>query len=713
MGNYGTFLQDLAMVLCVAAVITVIFRRLKQPVILGYLLAGLILGPHVPFPLFAHEETVKTLAELGVILVMFSIGLAFSFERFARAIPTAGLTSLIAISVMIWLGYMAGQVMGWTPLESLFTGAIVAISSTMIAVKAVAEQSPSEVLSRRVIGVLLAPASVVPISEQKTLLQRQKAFGYTYEELRLVLTPMAHGAHLSLAALVTTSGGLLGFLGLLCVAGYLIVPRLIRLVVGLRSPETLLVTTVGICFAMALLAQKGGYSTALGAFLAGMLVAESGATATIERLIHPLRDMFSAVFFVAVGMLVDPGVLLKHWGAVLLLTTVVIAGQTLGISAGAFLSGRPLKDAIQMGMSLAQIGEFSFIIARIGVDQGAIGGFLYDTTVAVSVITAFATPWLIRASGPLSHFVDSRLPRPLQTFTALYGSWLEELRSEKQAQSLFVRFRRLTGLLALDTFCLAAVIIATSTTVRRWFPQLQPYLVGIPHAWGRGFFICAGLLLTVPFLNGIFQHAKVLGGLLAAAAIPISAPDKVDFGLAPRKVLTVTLQLGVIFAVGLPLLTLTQPFLPMGYSPLVLVLALILLGIVFWKSAVNLQEHVHAGAQMVVEALAHHASKDPGVLLEEVNAMVPGIGAPTTTCINGGNPAIGKSLGKLNLRGLTGASVIAILRGQERILMPSGGEVLKENDQIVLVGTHEAIRKAEELLQQTKASIQPGHSLLG
>ncbi|HET9870228.1 MAG TPA: cation:proton antiporter, partial [bacterium] len=377
------FLQDLAMVLCVAAVTTLLFQRLRQPPVLGYLLAGLILGPHVHLPLYADTDTVRVLANLGVILVMFSIGLTFTIERLVRVLPTAGLTILLEVGVMAWLGYGAALLMGWTPLEGVFTGAMLSISSTMISSKALADQQADEKLSRAVVSVLVLQdlAAVLLVA---------------------VLTPMARGARLSINALATTSGTLLAFLSVLFVAGYLIIPRVIRLALRLRNPETLLVTAVGICFAMALLAEKGGYSVALGAFLAGMLVAESGATLTLERLIHPLRDMFAAIFFVAIGMLVDPRVLLGHWRAVVFLTLLVIAGQIASVSVGAFLSGRPIRTAIQAGMSLAQIGEFSFILAQVGTSTGAISGFLYDVAVAVSVVTAFTTPWLIRAAGPVS-----------------------------------------------------------------------------------------------------------------------------------------------------------------------------------------------------------------------------------------------------------------------------------------------------------------------
>jgi CPA2 family monovalent cation:H+ antiporter-2 len=680
MTDAALFLQDLALVMCVAAVTTVLFHRLRQPTILGYLLAGLLLGPHVPLPLFAHEDTVKAMSELGVILVMFSIGLEFTIGKFLKVLPTAGITSLIELSLMTWLGYTAGRLMGWTSMESLFMGTSLSLASTMIASKALTDRQTDPQLMRGILGILVVQdlASVLLVA---------------------VLTPLAEGAHLSLTAFLMTSGSLLGFLGLLFGLGYLIIPRAIRAVVALRSPETLLVTTVGICFAMALLARKGGYSVALGAFLAGMLVAESGATSTIDRLVHPLRDMFAAVFFVSVGMLVDPAVLLDHWRAVLFLSLLVILGQVLTVSVGTFLSGRPLKTAIQTAMALTQIGEFSFIIAQIGVTQGAIGGFLYDVTVAVSVVTAFTTPLLLRSSGPFSRFVDSHLPRPLQTFTALYGSWLEELRMEKREETVWRRSRRLAGFILLDAFCLVVIIVTTTATLKHWLPRLEEHF-HLPALGGKILLVGIGVALAIPFFLGIVRGAKTLGGLIASAAIPLEEEGHVDLGLAPRRVLTLALQLAIVFAVGFPLLAFTQPFLPFGYSPALFALLLTVLGVVFWKNAVNLQDHLQAGAQMVAEALSRDAPQNQDVLMEEISSIAPGIGAPTSVKLEKDSPAAGKKLSELNLRLLTGASVIAITRGDERHLMPSGKETVEAGDTLVLVGTQEAVFLAKGLMRK-------------
>ncbi|HVZ79730.1 MAG TPA: cation:proton antiporter [bacterium] len=680
------FLQDLALVLCVGAVTTLLFHWLKQPTVLGYLLAGLLVGPHVPLPLLAHEGTVRTLSELGVILVMFSIGLEFSIPRFLKVLPTAGLTAVIEISLMAWLGYMAARLLGWSPMESLFAGAIVSLPSTMVATKALADRYPNPQLDRVIVGILVVQDFVSVL-------------------LLAVLTPLAEGAKLSLSGLLMTCGSLIGFLGLLFGLGYLIIPRFIRAMVAQRNSETLLVATVGLCFAMALLAREGGYSVALGAFLAGMLVAESGAIHTIGRLIHPLRDMFAAVFFVSVGMLVDPAVLREHWGSVLLFSGLVVGGQILTVSVGTFLSGKPLKTALQAAMALTQIGEFSFIIAQIGVSHGVVRGFLYDVTVAVAVVTAFTTPLLLRAAEPFSRFVDSHLPKPLQTFTALYGSWLDEIRNEGEGgKTVWRRTRRMAWRLVLDTFILAVVIITTSATIQHWIPWLVSHW-GFPGQWAKMILATTGLVLSLPFFLGVVRTARTMGGLIAAAAVRPSHEGELDLGLAPRRALTLALQLGIVFAVGFPLLALTQPFLPFGYSPLIFFILLTVLGVVFWKSAVNLQDHLRAGAQMVAEALSHRAPINQEVLLEEINTMAPGIGAPTSMRMEPGCPSIGKRLGDLNLRLLTGASIIAINRGEERILMPSGKETLQVGDNLVLVGSQEAVFLAKGLLRNPTGSV--------
>ena len=281
--------------------------------VLGYILAGLIVGPHVPVPLVADRALVQTLSELGVILLMFALGLEFSLRKLVRVGPTAGVTALVQSSIMVWLGFLTGRAFGWTAMESIFAGAIVAMSSTTIIAKVFDDLRVRGALRDLVVGVLLV----------------EDLFAILF---MAVLTAVATGAGLSPAALGITLGKLGAFLAVLLAAGMLVVPRAIRYVRRLDRPETLLVASLGLCFGIAWLAQTAGYSVALGAFIAGSLVAESGEAQAVEELVRPVRDLFAAIFFVSVGMLIEPALVARHWVAVLAFIALVVVGKSSAVA---------------------------------------------------------------------------------------------------------------------------------------------------------------------------------------------------------------------------------------------------------------------------------------------------------------------------------------------------------------------------------------------
>jgi CPA2 family monovalent cation:H+ antiporter-2 len=679
------FLADLALVLCVAAVTSVLFRRLRQPVVLGYLLAGLIVGPHTPVPLFASSESLEVLSELGVILVMFSIGLEFSLRKLVHVFPRAGLVGLIQIGAMVWLGYVTGRALGWSSTQSFFAGAIVSVSSTMIIAKVFAERRVERRLSDLVLGVLI-------IEDLAAIL------------MLAVLTAVASGEQAS-GVLASTAGRLGAFLFALTVGGYLFVPRAIRAVAKLASPETLLVTGVGLCFAFALLAESFGYSVALGAFLAGSLVAESGRHRQVEELVKPLRDLFAAVFFVAVGTLVDPGAVVASWPAVLLFTAIVVLGKVVSVTLGAFLSGYGPSTALQAGMVMPQIGEFSFILAGVGVASGAIEPALYGIAVSVSVITTFLTPWLVRASEPLALSIEHRLPKPLRTFASLYGSWLEELRTRRGRDPLRYSLLKRAVWLALDVVCFAAVVIATSVFLER-LATLLDESAGTSHELARGLVLLGAGLVALPFAIGIGRLSRALGAELAAAVLPRQEDGRPDLAAAPRRAFVVALQLAIVIVVGGPLLALTQPFVPILYQAGVVLVALGVLAFVFWRRASDLEAHVQAGAQVVVEVLARQAAhEEPS--LDDVQALLPGLGDVTPVRLAPESTAVGRTLSELDLRARTGASVIAVTRAEGSLVAPTGRERLGAGDVLALAGSRAAILAARELLEATSTG-EPG-----
>jgi K+:H+ antiporter len=687
MHDLHEFLRSLTIVLAVAAITTVLFQRLRQPVVLGYIIAGLIVGPHVPIPVVADPATVQTLSELGVILLMFSLGLEFHLAKLIRVGPTAGFTAVVQSSLAAWLGFLAGQLFGWTVLESVFAGAVVAMSSTTIIAKVFDEQRVGGRLRELVVGVLLVEDLMAVV-------------------FMAVLTAVATGAGLSARELAVTVGRLVLFLVALLVAGILIVPRFIRFVMRIGRAETTLVASIGICFVTAYVAVVAGYSVALGAFLAGSLVAESGHNEAIERLVQPVRDMFAAIFFVSVGMLIEPRLVAEHWRAVVAFTAIVLIGKSLGVTVGAFFAGAGTRTALQAGMSLSQIGEFSFIIASLGVTLGATRDFLYPVTVAVSAITTLTTPWLIRASGPVAAYVDRKLPRPLQTFAALYGSWLDRLKAASIARRADDsmgggrNIRRLIGLLMLDVLVLSGLIIV----VAMQFDALTVALassVRVSVTIARALIVAATVAAALPLVLGIGRIARSLGGTLSEAALP-RASGKADLDAAPRRTLGITLQLGVALAAGIVVVTLTQLVLPSYSGPLALLLVVAGFGVGIWRSVRDLEGHVRAGAQAVVAALGRYArqgSEPDDTALADVNQLLPGLGAPVALRIEERSPAVGRSLAELNLRGRSGATILAISRNNESIVVPRAEERLEAGDVVALAGSHDAIESAKELLR--------------
>lgn len=683
MSDWHEFLQSLTVVLAVAAVTTVLFQRLRQSVVLGYIIAGVIVGPHVLVPLVADQSVVRTLSELGVILLMFFLGLDFSVRKLARVGPPAGLTALLETSTMLWLGFVIGRLLGWTSIESLFAGSAIAISSTTIIAKAFEEQRVAGKLRDLVFGILIVEDLMAVL-------------------LITVLTALASGTGLAAGQLAATVGRLAAFLVGLIAVGMLVVPRAMRAIVRLKRRETTLVASIGICFTTALLAQALGYSVALGAFIAGSLIGESGVEDQVKQVVEPVRDMFAAVFFVSVGMLIDPALIARHWQAVAVLTVALVLGKVLAVSVGAFLTGNGMRTSVQAGQSLAQIGEFSFVIAGLGLSLRATGEFLYPVVVTVSAVTTLLTPWLIRGSGPRAAWVDGRLPKSLQTFAALYGGWVEALRNRRPPETALRKIRGLLRLLLLDAAVLAAIFVGTAAEMGRAVGFVRAW-TSLSEALARALVIGVGLSLAAPFGLGVLRVGGRLGIALATLVLPPKPGPGVDLALAPRRVFVTTLQLASVLLVGAPLIALTQPFLPGVPLAAVLALLVAILGVAFWRSAANLHGHVRAGAQVIVAALAAQAGRVDRLpddqMPNDVTRLLPGFGSLVAVRLDPGNVAIGQTLAQLNLRGLTGATVLGITRREGEVLIPSAQERLRSGDVLALAGAHDAIEAAKVLLR--------------
>ncbi|MDX2090738.1 MAG: cation:proton antiporter [Kofleriaceae bacterium] len=686
MNSAHAFLQALTIVLCVAGVTTIVFQRLRQPVVLGYILAGLLIGPQLPLPFVADLDVVSTLSELGVILLMFGLGLEFNLRKLFRAAPTAGLTALLQCSVMMALGFVLARLLGWSTLESIFAGALVSISSTTIIAKAFDEQKIGGELREFVVAILIVEDMIAVM-------------------LMAILTGASSSSGLSayeLAVLILKLGG---FLVGTVVVGLLVVPRLMRTIVRLGRPETIVVAAIGICFGVSLLAQELGYSVALGAFLAGMLVAESGKVQEIEHLVAPVRDIFAAVFFVAVGMLIAPAQIGAHWLEILAFTVLVVVGKVTSVTFGAFMTGKNTHTSVAAGMSLAQIGEFSFIIASLGLSLGVIGSHIYPIAVAVSAITTLLTPALIRRSHRFANLVDAKLPKPMQTFVALYGSWIDKLRiSRRESRSLMRRFART---LLLDVSVIASVLIATSLT----FSAAIQFLVedlGMSRNLGRLVIVSAAGLVVLPFCVSVLRTTHRFGRLLGEVAVPPAAGDAVDLGRQPRNVIEAAVRLVGLLISGTALIAITQPFLPGYTAATVLVIAVVVLAFMFWRTTASLHGHVKAAAQAVIEVLAAQTGTTKVDPLEQTRALFPGLGAPVRYEVQPDSPAVGQTLADLELRSATGATVLAIVRGDQGFAVPDAHDPLLAGDLLAIAGTPHAIAQATELLDGHHVTARSG-----
>ncbi len=430
-------------------------------------------------------------------------------------------------------------------------------------------------------------------------------------------------------------------------------------------------------------------------------MAESGQGEKIEHLVAPVRDMFAAIFFVSVGMLIDPVLIAEHWVPVLVLTFVVIVGKVIAVSIGAFLVGYGTRTSVQTGMSLAQIGEFSFIIAGIGLTTGATRPFLYPIAVAVSAITTLTTPWLIRSAGPVASYVDRKLPKPLQTFASLYESWLERLRRRSAAPTRS-RVRRLLGILLIDVLLLAAIIAGVAVEMEPLTRHLTGAL-GWTDVWAGRAVVAGALLLCLPLLFGLARSSRALGQALAFEVLPPVQSGKVDFGAAPRRALLVTVQLAIVVVAGLPLLALTQPFLPPFGAPAIFLAVLAIAAFAWWRGATDLQGHAQAGAEVIVSVLAKQmvaSEHGPATPLEDVRKLLPGLGEPVALRVEPADYAVGRSLTELDLRSRTGAAVLAINRGGQHILLPTGHETVQAGDVLAIAGTHAAVRDSTLLLRE-------------
>lgn len=428
MGHLPPLIHDLALILTTGAFVILLFRKIKQPLVLGYIIAGFLIGPHFHlFPTVADNANIKILAEIGVIFLLFSLGLEFSFKKLMRVGGAASITAFVEITFITFAGYFTGKLMGWSTMDSLFLGGMLASSSTTIIIRAFEELGvKTKQYARIVFGVLIVEDIVVIL-------------------LMVLLSTIAVTQQFEGGEIIYTISKLLFFLSIWFIAGIFLLPTLIRKAKTLLDEETLLVLSIGLCLGMVVLATQVGFSAELGAFIMGSIIAETTSAEKVEHIIKPVKDLFGAVFFVSVGMLIDPQALVKYGIPVMIITLLTLFGKLFSTTIGALLSGQPLKQSVQVGMSMAQIGEFAFIVATLGLSLGVISDFLFPVAVGVSAITTFTTPYLIRYSERFYNILERHLPQSWKDSISRYSMSTQTIQAENDWKTILFSYLKIIG----------------------------------------------------------------------------------------------------------------------------------------------------------------------------------------------------------------------------------------------------------------------------
>ena len=475
MGHLPDLIRDLALILIAGAITTLVFRKIKQPLVLGYIIAGFLVGPHFHFlPTVADTKNIDTLAEIGVIFLLFSLGLEFSFKKLMRVGGSASITALVEIAFITVAGYFTGKMLGWSTMDSLFLGGMLASSSTTIIIRAFDELGvKTKQFARIVFGVLVVEDIVVIL-------------------LMVLLSTIAVTQAFEGTEILFTISKLLFFLVLWFIGGIFLLPTFLRKARKLLDDEALLILSIGLCLGMVVLATQVGFSAELGAFIMGSIIAETTKAEKVEHLIKPVKDLFGSIFFVSVGMMIDPKAIAENAWPVAAVTMLTLFGKLFSTTLGALLSGQPLKQSVQVGMSMAQIGEFAFIVATLGLSLGVISEFLFPVAVGASAITTFTTPYMIRYSEPFYLFLERILPERWVKKLNRYSSSTQAIQTESRGKIVLKSY---LTIMTTNGIVLLALML---TSINFLLPFLRQKIED--NMTGRIVGLVISLILAAPFL---------------------------------------------------------------------------------------------------------------------------------------------------------------------------------------------------------------------
>lgn len=643
-------IQDLAIILIVAAFMTLVFRIIRQPVVLGYIVAGFLVGPHFKWlPTVVDSQSVSVWAEIGVIFLLFALGLEFSFKKLVRVGAPASITAVIEVIGMLCIGFLLGRSFNWNNMDSLFLGGILAISSTTIIIRTFEELGlKTRGFSRLVFGVLIVEDLVAIL-------------------LMVVLSTLAVSQNFSGIEMVVSAVKLVFFLSIWFVLGIFLIPSFLNQTRKFMHSETLLVVSLGLCFLMVVLATKVGFSPALGAFIMGSILAETMEAERIEMLIHPLKDLFGAIFFVSVGMLINPYVLYEYAFPILLITLATIVGKFLTTSLGALLSGQSLRHSVQAGMSLAQIGEFSFIIASLGLNLKVTSEFLYPIAISVSAITTFTTPYLIKSADSIVKLLENQLPEK-------WLSSLEKFRLASNSVTQTNNWGHLVKASFLKIFTngimISFIFLIVAKNIDPWLETKidnieEAHLISLLIA-----FICSS-----PFL-----WALTFGRLGGESASILWSEKKYR---APLLVFEITRwMISIVLCAFLSSLIISASAVIMVVSLLVVIGTFVL------------SRYFKKVYQWLENRFVHNLNeKELALKTKELPPLAPWDHYLVELRVSSDSMLIGKKFSDLMIREKFGVSIALIQRGRQRIPAPGRDDVLYPADILQVIGKDEQINQ--------------------
>ena len=662
MSELPHLIKDLALILVVAGIVTIIFKRLKQPLVLGYVVAGFLVSPNMPYTMSVVDiADIHTWADIGVMFLLFSLGLDFSFKKILKMGSSPIIATCAIVFCMMALGMIVGHSFGWGRMDCIFLGGMLAMSSTTIIYKAFDDLGLRQ---QRFASMVM---SVLILEDMLAIV------------MMVMLSALASGANLDGGQMVGSVVRIGFFLVLWFVVGIFAIPWLLRSSRTLINNETLLIIALGLCCAMAVVSTKVGFSSAFGAFVMGSILAETVAAEKIIKLVEPVKNLFGAVFFVSVGMLVDPKILVDYSVPIMVLVLTILVGQAVFGSFGFLISGQSLKSAMQCGFSMAQIGEFSFIIASLGLSLGVIGNFLYPVVVAVSVITTFLTPYMIRLSTPAYNRLEKRLPKNIihmlnelaisHPSAAPHGNW----------RSLVVQLTKIVVIYSI----LSIAVIALMFTV-----ALVPLRQMLPHWWANAVCGLATVLFISPFLRAMVMkknHSEEFKQLWNESRMNHAA-------LIATIVVRFIIAMMFVFYICNYLTRFTNAVM---IVIAVVVVMLMVLSRRLKRRSIRMERMFLLNLRsrdIKAQVYGHKRPLYAGHLLDR-DIHISDFDVPEDSLW------AGKTLEELQLRSKFGVNVSSILRGRQRINIPSGDDRIYPCDKIQVIGSDEQLTALSKALK--------------